>query len=214
MSNVASDEVIQTGITGKIKSKTLHTIETAESGQQKMSNQSPISGTTFDEIFAIMEASFPVSEIRTYSGQRALLANPNYHLYTDKDAENRTLAFMAAWEFPELRFVEHIAVNPDIRGGGIGKKLMNRYISRSDKPVVLEVEPPEGEMEQRRIGFYERLGFYLNPYPYVQPPLRAGQADLPLRIMTYPRPATLKEFQRFRDILYTEVYQITVPNRR
>ncbi|WP_174479802.1 GNAT family N-acetyltransferase [Paenibacillus borealis] len=179
-----------------------------------MNNPSLISGTTFDEIFAIMEASFPVSEIRTYSGQQALLANPNYHLYTEKDAAGRTLAFMAAWEFPELRFVEHIAVNPDIRGGGIGKKLMNSYISRSDKPVLLEVEPPEGEMEQRRIGFYERLGFYLNPYTYVQPPLRAGQADLPLRIMTYPRAVTLKEFQHFRDILYTEVYQITVPNSR
>jgi N-acetylglutamate synthase-like GNAT family acetyltransferase len=179
-----------------------------------MNDQSLISSTTFNEIFAIMEASFPVSEIRTYSGQRALLANPNYHLYTEKDAEGRTLACIAAWEFPELRFVEHIAVNPDIRGGGIGNKLMNSYISRSDKPVLLEVEPPEGELEQRRIGFYERLGFYLNPYNYVQPPLRAGQADLPLRIMTYPRAVTLKEFQRFREILYNEVYRVTVPSSR
>ncbi|KAI7262494.1 hypothetical protein KC345_g9413 [Hortaea werneckii] len=138
----------------------------------------------------------------------------SFPLFTEKDAEGRTLAFLAAWEFPELRFIEHLAVNPDIRGGGIGNKLMSRYIHRSDKPVLLEVEPPDGELEQRRICFYERLGFYLNPYSYVQPPLRAGQADLPLRIMTYPRAVTLKEFQRFRDILYTEVYRITVPSSR
>lgn len=161
-----------------------------------------------------MEASFPVNEIRTFSGQRDLLANPNYQLFTEKDTEGRTLAFLAAWEFPELRFIEHLAVNPDIRGGGIGNKLMSRYIHCSDKPVLLEVEPPAGELEQRRIGFYERLGFHLNPYSYVQPPLRAGQADLPLLIMTYPKAVTLKEFQRFRDILYTGVYRITVPSSR
>lgn len=167
-----------------------------------------MNSTAFDEIFAIMEASFPVSEMRTYSGQKSLLDHPNYHIYTELDAEGRTLAFLAAWEFPELRFVEHIAVNPEIRGGGIGKKLMNAYISRSDKPVLLEVEPPEGTLEQRRIGFYERLGFQLNPFSYVQPPLREGQADLPLMIMTYPQAVTRQEFERFRAILYTEVYQI------
>ncbi|WNS41434.1 GNAT family N-acetyltransferase [Paenibacillus sp. MMS20-IR301] len=175
-----------------------------------MDKQSLISGMNFNEIFAIMEASFPVSEIRTYSGQQALLSNPNYRVYTEKDAEGRTLAFLAAWEFPALRFIEHIAVNPEIRGSGIGNKLMNSYLQCSDKPVLLEVEPPDGELERRRIGFYERLGFHLNPYSYVQPPLRAGQEDLPLRIMTYPRMATLQEFRKFRDILYTEVYQVAV----
>lgn len=105
---------------------------------------------------------------------------------------------MAAWEFPALRFVEHIAVDPGIRGGGLGKKLMLNYIGRSDIPILLEVEPPSGELEQRRIGFYERLGFHLNAYEYNQPPLRTGQADLPLRIMTYPRPINREEFHKYR----------------
>lgn len=170
-----------------------------------------MSGTAFNEIFAIMEASFPVSEIRTFGGQRALLADPHYHLFTEQDAEGRVLAFVAAWEFPELRFVEHIAVNPEVRSGGIGGRLMNAYLERSDTAVLLEVEPPEGKLAQRRIGFYERLGFHLNPFSYVQPPLREGQEDLPLRIMTYPRPVTEQEFRHFRDILYKEVYQVKPP---
>ncbi|WP_216857425.1 GNAT family N-acetyltransferase [Paenibacillus tritici] len=178
-----------------------------------MDKQTTINETEFNEIFAIMEASFPVSELRTYSGQRDLLNHPNYHLYTSKDAEGRILAFLAAWEFPGLRFIEHIAVNPALRSGGIGNKLMSSYIARSGKPVLLEVEPPDGELEQRRIGFYERLGFHLNPYDYMQPPLRAGQADLPLRIMTYPEPVTMEEFHRFRDILYTDVYQVSGQSR-
>lgn len=170
--------------------------------------------SAFDEIYTLMEASFPVSEMRSYGGQKALLDNPSYRIYSEQDASGRIIAFLAAWEFPLFRFVEHIAVNPATRGGGIGYKLMNSYLARSDKPVLLEVEPPAGELEQRRIGFYERLGFHLNPYDYVQPPLRTGQPDLPLRIMTYPRPIRLSEFHLYREILYTEVYKTAVSRSR
>lgn len=31
--------------------------------------------------------------------------------------------------------------------------------------MLLEVEPSEGQMRRRRIGFYERNGFYLKHYP-------------------------------------------------
>lgn len=88
---------------------------------------------------------------------------------------------------------------------------MTEYISLSNKPVLLEVERVLGEMEQRRIGFYERLGFHLNPYDYVQPPLREGNEDLPLLIMTYPNPVDEEEFQLYREILYSEVYKVTTP---
>ncbi|AIQ45101.1 GNAT family acetyltraansferase [Paenibacillus sp. FSL R7-0273] len=165
----------------------------------------------YDEIFSIMEGSFPVSEFRTYSGQKALLDNPHYRIYTEQDAGGRIIAFLAAWEFPGLRFIEHIAVSPGIRGGGTGKILMDRFLARSEVPVLLEVEPPDGEIEQRRIGFYERLGFHLNPFEYVQPPLRSGEQDLPLRIMTYPGPVGAEEFRQYREILYSEVYKRTAP---
>lgn len=167
--------------------------------------------TAFDEIFAIMEASFPTTEIRTYEGQKELLEVPQYRLLTEVNPDGTIIAFLACWEFPGFRFVEHIAVDPSIRGGGIGKKLMTEYIGKSGKPVLLEVEPPTGEMEQRRISFYERLGFQLNPFEYVQPPLREGNADLPLMIMTYPNPVDVDEFNLYREILYKEVYKVTVP---
>lgn len=170
--------------------------------------------TTFDEIFSIMEASFPTSEIRTYAGQQELLEEPNYRLVTEADSEGKIVAFMACWEFPGFRFVEHIAVDPSVRGRSIGTKLMTDYIGKSAKPVLLEVEPPLGENEQRRISFYERLGFYLNPFEYVQPPLREGNADLPLLIMTYPNPVHEEEFDLYREILYSEVYKVTLPYHR
>lgn len=162
----------------------------------------------FDEVFAIMEASFPVKEFRAREGQAALLNNPRYRLLTEKDHDKRVISFMGVWEFPVFRFVEHIAVAPAFRGQGKGDKLMKRYLAESDIPVVLEVEPPEDEWSRRRIGFYERLGFCLNTYEYLQPPLRTGQPDLPLMIMSHGRHITEAEFVHFRESVYREVYHV------
>jgi ribosomal protein S18 acetylase RimI-like enzyme len=162
----------------------------------------------FDQVYNIMTASFPVSERRTHDGQRALLDDPHYRLIKETDENNKLIAFLAVWEFPSFRFVEHIAVDPAIRGGGLGGKLMAAYIEESEIPVLLEVEPPDTELAGRRIGFYERLGFHLNLFDYVQPPLQKGQQDLPLHIMSYPQLLTEDEFAVFKEVLYTKVYKI------
>ncbi|SEI71791.1 GNAT family N-acetyltransferase [Paenibacillus polymyxa] len=160
----------------------------------------------FSEIYAIMESSFPASECRTFEAQKALLKHPSYRIITEKNEQGNIVAFLAGWKFAHFRFVEHIAVDSRIRGGGLGQKLMGRFISQFNQPVVLEVEPPVDEWSRRRIGFYERLGFHLNHFEYVQPPLREGQTDLRLQIMSYPGALSEQEFTPFKEILYTEVY--------
>lgn len=123
--------------------------------------------------------------------------------------QNEVIGFLAAWEFKEFRYVENVAVSPDIRGDGIGKRMMNHFMLQSDKPIILEVELPENELKSRRIGFYERLGFHLEKYAYVQPSLRVGQDALPLRIMSYPARLTSSEFEAMKKILYKEVYGVS-----
>lgn len=162
----------------------------------------------FDKIFALMKASFPESERRTYAGQKELLADPHYRLITETNSNNQLIAFMAAWEFPLFRFVEHIAVDPATRGSGIGGKIMGAYIRESLKPILLEVEYPDTNLAQKRISFYERLGFRLNPFEYVQPPLQKGQTYLPLKIMSYPQIFTEEEYALHLEILYTNVYKV------
>ncbi|MEC0128379.1 GNAT family N-acetyltransferase [Paenibacillus pabuli] len=163
----------------------------------------------FDQVFSIMKQSFPESEYREYSKQKELLANSHYRLFTEVNEQNEVIGFLAAWEFEEFRYVENVAVSPAIRGGGIGKKMMNHFMQQSDKPIILEVELPENELKRRRIGFYERLGFHLEDYAYVQPALRVGQDALPLRIMSYPARMTSIEFEAMKKILYKEVYGLS-----
>ncbi|MFC5448661.1 GNAT family N-acetyltransferase [Paenibacillus aestuarii] len=167
-----------------------------------------IEKTAFDQVYAMMKASFPEIERRTYAGQKELLSDPHYRLITETDDHGSLIAILAVWEFPLFRFVEHIAVHPSIRGGGLGGKLMAAYINESTKPVILEVEPPESVLAERRINFYQRLGFQLNPFDYLQPPLQKGLPDLPLKIMSYPVSLEETEFSLFKDILYTNVYKV------
>ena len=63
-------------------------------------------------------------------------------------------------------------------------------------------------MKKRRIGFYERNGFFLNEYPYVQPPISQGRKPVPLMIMTSGAAISEKEFEEIRNTLYKEVYKI------
>ena len=42
----------------------------------------------FDEIYEIMEQSFPEDERRTYEEQKGLLENPLYHIYVLQDMED------------------------------------------------------------------------------------------------------------------------------
>lgn len=104
--------------------------------------------------------------------------------------------------------IDHLVVNPKYRNEGIGTKALNELVGMLDKTVCLEVEPPEGEMACRRIGFYQRNKFFLNEYSYMQPPMSKGKNAIPLLIMTSGGEVDEKNFEQIKTTLYTEVYKI------
>lgn len=91
---------------------------------------------TFDQIFEIMEASFPLAEFRNYEEQKKLLSNPRYHIFTEKNEQGEVIAFLCVWKFKTFRYVENIAVAPVKRGSGVGSRLMDYYINQSTLPIV------------------------------------------------------------------------------
>jgi len=164
----------------------------------------------FESLYKLMEASFPPTERRTKEGQRALFAEePSYNIYgTKNEKTNAVEAFLATWELDSVLFLEHFAVDPSLRGNGLGSRLLCELASATDKPICLEVEPPENELAKRRIEFYKRNGFFLNEYPYIQPSLASGEPPIPLMVMTYGHPSDQTEFARIRDELYRKVYHV------
>ncbi len=162
--------------------------------------------TSAKKVFAIMCDSFPTKELRTQEGQEQLWDNPYYHVYAVRDEEQEIAAFLAVWELEKLTFIEHFAVTPALRGGGMGGKMLQELLGVCPKPVILEVELPKTEIARRRIGFYERNGFVLNEFVYRQPPLQEEVPPLSLYLMSYPDALDEQSFAWVRGELYTKVY--------
>lgn len=163
----------------------------------------------FDKVYSMMEESFPVDERRTYEEQKALLDNEMYSIYILPDTENDNIkAFIAIWRFDDFAFVEHFAVSPLYRNGGLGALILQEVKKLLSSMICLEVELPEEEMAKRRIGFYERNGFYYNEYEYMQPAISKDRNEIPLRIMTTCGKVTEDRFNEMKDILYQYVYGV------
>ncbi len=161
----------------------------------------------FDALFSLMEKSFPADEYRGRAAQKALFADPDYAVYGIKDGAD-VKAFISTWRFDDFAFVEHFAVNPRFRNNGVGGKMLNELIARLNKTVCLEVDPPETDIARRRIGFYERNGFFLNTYPYEQPPMAAGKKSVKMHVMTSGAAADERRFQKIKSALYEKVYRV------
>lgn len=166
--------------------------------------------SSFDDIYKIMASSFPESERRSEAGQRALFADGRYKAAVKRGGDGEIVAFVAYWQLDGVTFLEHFAVDGSLRGGGLGGAFLDELIAGLDLPIVLEVEPPETHIAARRIAFYERHGFIVNDYPYLQPPLGEGRAALPLKVMSYGAALTEAQFERARASIYAAVYRADV----
>lgn len=160
----------------------------------------------FESVFRLMALSFPEDEYRTREEQRALFDDPAYRLYGLRDGDDVS-ALCAAWMLTDYLFIEHLAVDPARRNGGVGGRFLDAVIAESERPAVLEVELPETDIARRRIGFYQRHGFFLNDYEYYQLPLRVGNEKLPLLVMSTGAPLSRSEFEKARDEIYARVYK-------
>jgi len=161
----------------------------------------------FDRFFKLMREGFPSVEMRSCEDAKNLLYEDLYNIIVDKDENENITAFIANWEFSDFNFIEHFAVDSKIRGSGIGTAMLKAYLNKCNKPIFLEVELPENHVSIRRIEFYKRLGFYLNNFEYLQPPMQKQYDFLPLKVMSYPRSVDEKEFINFKNTVYDRVYK-------
>lgn len=167
--------------------------------------------TTADTaLYAYMEklivASFPPEEYRELKELRNYTdTQPNFHNNVILQDET-PIGLITYWDFGTFCYIEHFAIAPHLRNGGYGKEALNRLCDLLQRPVILEVEMPEEEMAQRRIRFYQRQGFILWEKPYMQPPYKAGDDYLPMRLMAYGNLQCDKDYENVKEHIYREVY--------
>jgi ribosomal protein S18 acetylase RimI-like enzyme len=142
--------------------------------------------------------SFPREERRGLRTQRGIMDNPRYHFEVVTQGAT-PVGIVLWWEFADVRYVEHLATAPGLRGQGLGGRVLRRFTARSEVPVLLEVEHPADEVSRRRVGFYERAGFVPSDRPYSHPPYRRGGERVPLMLMSWPEGLTDAALARFID---------------
>ncbi len=164
--------------------------------------------TDFDQVYAILEQSFPEDERRPYDEQKALLRRADYRIYGVRDGRSgRVRAFVSVYRFEDFTYIEHFAVCEQDRNRGLGASVLQSLFKLLPARVCLEADPPETEIAARRIAFYRRNGLYPNPYPYMQPPISAGKRAIPLVVLTSGSVADEAEFCNIRRTLYRRVYR-------
>lgn len=172
------------------------------------SKEKPIDRERFEQLFGILEKSFPKNERRDMEGHFGEFSDPEFRSLI-LERGGKTAGFINYWELTDSVYVEHFAVSDELRGQGLGKALINKLRGLiGSAPVVLEVEPAvTGEYAIRRIEFYKRLGFCENSHEYLQPPYRKEDKPLKLMIMSSPTPLSASEFSAVRGDIYRIVYK-------
>ena len=154
----------------------------------------------------LLVASFPREEYRDLDEQRRNVEDePRFHCNVVL-CDGAPTGLLTCWMLHGFCYVEHFAIDPARRNGGLGGDVIALLCRRVPLPVVLEVECPDTEMARRRIGFYQRQGFVLWNIPYLQPPYRPGDGFLPMHLMTCGEGLSETDFDRVQREIHREIY--------
>ena len=141
--------------------------------------------------------------------QSAYDPDGNTKHYALNTTQEYLLGLLTTWHFEEFIYIEHFAIDPNLRSRGYGAEALKTFIAQQQCPIVLEAEPPTDELSTRRIRFYERCGLTLYDFPYIQPAYTPESNPVELRLMgtlnTDDTPLALVS-----KILHREVYGLRI----
>lgn len=156
----------------------------------------------------LLTKSFPIEEYRDLTELRKYTdIIPNFYCNLILE-ETNPIGILTYWELGMFYYVEHFAIDPNLRNGGYGHQLLEFLSGFLKKPIVLEVEQPTEEMAKRRINFYQREGYTLWSKSYFQPPYRPEHNKLPMHLMVCGNLDMDKHFEEVKNRIYNDVYGV------
>lgn len=167
----------------------------------------PSDSKLWEQVWRLYTESFPEWERRKISSHRRAVEDADFHTYIAVDNGNM-LALLFYWESGDMIFIEHVAVNPQMRGKNVGSELLRQFMDNNpDKTIILEIDPPEDEVSQRRLVFYDRLGFKRNSgdFDYTHPSYVRGGKVHRLELLSYPGPISVQKFGEFKKYMSEKV---------
>lgn len=133
-----------------------------------------------------MVKDFPPDELKPLSSILDMLSRNIYACYGIFE-DNKFLAYAYLTVLDDFVLVDYLAVVPEMRGSGIGTKLLSGLKDIiKDKTIIIECENPDFATDPqdkttklRRIEFYKRSGYVLSG-------ITSRLFDVEYVILTYP----------------------------
>lgn len=126
--------------------------------------------------------------------------------------ENQIYGYAIYQTVPKYNWLHilYLAILQEHRSSGLGSTFIKLLNNLTDKGIILEVEAPDGGkneedliMRKRRILFYERNGFHLNPN------MNLKNFGYPIRMMSNVGLPELNWLTFYRE-LYSRVYGLPI----
>ena len=165
----------------------------------------------YESCWSLYKDEIPEDQKRSLETCLELLTKPEFNLEVLCTENLPFIGFFCYWEFDTFVYIEHSAIKKEYREKGLGVKAIAEILQKFEKPVVLAVDMVDSRSTRRKAGFFERLGFFLNPYEYIQPPLDEGKGLHRKFLMSYPLALYQEDFKYVRDTLYGAVFSAPVP---
>lgn len=158
----------------------------------------------------LFEDAFPEEERPPFSTLKRR-DNAKFHFFVASNGEGEEqgepIGILSYWTFEDFVYVEHFAIDEDLRDQGLGKVVFLNFLSQQTQQVVFEVELPHDEISEHRIEFYASMGLYQNAQAYEQPSYHADDTRIPMLIMSKYE-LDDDEFEEIRRVIYKEVYGV------
>lgn len=158
----------------------------------------------WDKVWKLYEKSFPVAERRKLDDHLRASGNEYFHPLSVWE-NNELLGIVFYWEWDNYRYVEYLAVAPELHGRGYGAQII-KQIRDSEHIIILEIDPLINDLSVRRLQFYERAGFTLTPYRFMHLPYRLDGAPQELLILSFPKMITKEQHNDFLKFINQHVW--------
>ena len=137
----------------------------------------------------LYEDSFPLDERRVFEINFEMIETKNFDFFVviDSSESPKPIGIISLWYFRDYIYIEHFAIDKKERLKGYGKEVIKNIIDGIKMPIIIEVEPPNDIISEKRIEFYKGLGFDLLNYHYTQPPYSKEKNPIELNIMVYDK---------------------------
>jgi ribosomal protein S18 acetylase RimI-like enzyme len=159
-----------------------------------------------DKIRDLYISSFPEKERREFYKLPEMLVLLECSVCLISISGGKIAGLCIFWDFGSFTFLEHFAIEDDLRGLGIGEEVLS-VLREKYKIILLETELPEDEISQRRVKFYQRNGFRMLQRRYIQPSYGKNKPEVELQLMSTSVDFSVQTLDEYIHLIRERVYR-------